>query len=78
MHGQYQLRVGALQFSPSLSRGASRDSLQLIRSRPSSTSCAAKAEADFLLTRDRGDFRGSHVPVLSPAEFVALHGRVAE
>lgn len=38
-------------------------------------SCAAKAEADYLLTRDQDGFRGSHVPVLSPAEFVALHGR---
>jgi len=41
-------------------------------------SCAAKVEAEYLLTRDQGDFRGSHVPVLSPAEFVALYGRVAE
>ncbi|MFO8173148.1 MAG: hypothetical protein R6T96_02625 [Longimicrobiales bacterium] len=28
-------------------------------------------------TRDREDFRGSYVPVLSPAEFIALHGRDA-
>jgi len=41
-------------------------------------SCAAKVEADYLLTRDRTDFRRSHVPVLSPAEFVALHGRAVE
>ena len=41
-------------------------------------SCAAKVEADYLLTRDQEDFRGSHVPVLSPAEYVALHGRVAQ
>jgi len=38
-------------------------------------SCAAKVEADYLLTRDQEDFQGSYVPVLSPAEFVALHGR---
>jgi predicted nucleic acid-binding protein len=36
-------------------------------------SCAAKVEADYLLTRDKTGFRGSHVPVLSPAEFLALH-----
>jgi len=36
------------------------------------------AEADYLLTRDQTDFRRSHVPVLSPAEFVALHGRAVE
>ena len=41
-------------------------------------SCAAKAETDYLLTRDREDFRGSYVPVLSPAEFIALHGSDAE
>ena len=41
-------------------------------------SCAAKVEADYLLTRDQEGFRGSHIPVLPPAEFVALHGRVAE
>jgi predicted nucleic acid-binding protein len=41
-------------------------------------SCAAKAEVDYLLTRDREDFRGSYGPVLSPGEFIALHGRVAE
>jgi hypothetical protein len=41
-------------------------------------SCAAKAEVDYLLTRDREDFRGSQVPVLSPAEFMALHGSDAE
>ena len=41
-------------------------------------SCAAKVEADYLLTRDKTGFRGSHVPVLSPAEFVALHSGNAE
>jgi predicted nucleic acid-binding protein len=41
-------------------------------------SCAAKAEVDYLLTRDQEDFRGSYVPVLSPAEFIALHGGDAE
>ena len=41
-------------------------------------SCAAKVEADYLLTRNQEDFRGSHVPVLSPAEFVALYGRVPQ
>jgi predicted nucleic acid-binding protein len=41
-------------------------------------SCAAKAEVDYLLTRDREGFGGSHVPVISPAEFIALHGRDAE
>ena len=41
-------------------------------------SCAAKAEAVYLLTRDQEDFRGSHVPGLSPAEFVALHGSITE
>ncbi|TFH59717.1 MAG: PIN domain-containing protein [Gemmatimonadales bacterium] len=41
-------------------------------------SCAAKVEAEYLLTRDQGGFRGSPVPVLSPAEFVALHGRTVE
>jgi predicted nucleic acid-binding protein len=41
-------------------------------------SCAAKAEVDYLLTRDRDDFRGSYVPVLSPAEFIALYGRSGE
>lgn len=40
--------------------------------------CAAKIEADYLLTRNQGDFRGSHVPVLSPAEFLAVYGRAAE
>lgn len=37
------------------------------------TSCAAKAEVDYLLTRDQEGFRGSAVPVLSPAEFLAVH-----
>jgi len=41
-------------------------------------SCAAKVEADFLLTRDKKGFRGSHIPVLSPAEFLALHSGRAE
>jgi predicted nucleic acid-binding protein len=36
--------------------------------------CAANIEADVLLTRDRDGFRRSPVPVLSPAEFLALHG----
>ena len=41
-------------------------------------SCAAKVEADYLVTRDKKGFRGSHVPVLSPAEFLALHSRGVE
>lgn len=41
-------------------------------------SCAAKAEVDYLLTRDQDDFRGSYVSVLSPAEFIALQGRSGE
>ena len=41
-------------------------------------SCAARVEADYLLTRGQTDFHGSHVPVLSPAVFVALHGKAAE
>lgn len=37
--------------------------------------CAAKAKADYLLTRNKQDFRGAEVAVLSPAEFLALaHG----
>ncbi|MGD8360703.1 MAG: PIN domain-containing protein [Gemmatimonadota bacterium] len=40
--------------------------------------CAAKGEVDYLLTRDREGFVGAHVPVLSPAEFIALHGGDAE
>jgi hypothetical protein len=38
-------------------------------------SCVAKAEVDHLLTRDREGFGGSYAPVLSPAEFIALHGK---
>lgn len=41
-------------------------------------SCAAKAEVDYLLTRGQDDFRGSYVSVLSPAGFIALHGRNGE
>ena len=35
--------------------------------------CAAKAEADYLLTRDQQGFGKTDVPALSPAEFLALH-----
>ncbi len=35
-------------------------------------SCAAQAEADYLLTRDQRGFAGAQVPSLSPAEFLAL------
>ena len=40
-------------------------------------SCAVKVDADYLLTRDKRGFGGIHVPVLSPAEFLALHSREA-
>ena len=36
--------------------------------------CAAKANADYLLTRNKEDFPGAEVTVLSPAEFLALVG----
>ena len=36
------------------------------------TACAAKANADYILTRNKQDFRGASVEVLSPAEFLAL------
>jgi predicted nucleic acid-binding protein len=35
--------------------------------------CAGKAEADYLLTRDRRGFAAAHVIALSPAEFLALY-----
>jgi predicted nucleic acid-binding protein len=35
--------------------------------------CALRAQADYLLTRDRRGFTGSAVRVLSPAEFLALY-----
>lgn len=34
--------------------------------------CAAKARADYILTRNKQDFRGAEVEILSPAEFLAL------
>jgi len=36
--------------------------------------CARKNEADYLLTRDQRGFSGASVTILSPAEFLALHG----
>ncbi len=35
--------------------------------------CAGKAEADYLLTRDRRGFAAAQVMALSPAEFLALY-----
>jgi predicted nucleic acid-binding protein len=35
--------------------------------------CAAKAEAEYLLTRDRRGFAAADVMALSPAEFLALY-----
>ena len=35
-------------------------------------SCAAKAEVDYLVTRDETGFRGAGVEVISPAELVAV------
>lgn len=37
-------------------------------------SCAEEVEADYILTRDKAGFRGPHVPILLPAEFLALQG----
>ena len=34
--------------------------------------CAAKAEIDYLVTRDRTGFAKADVPVASPAELLAL------
>ena len=39
---------------------------------------ARRAEADCLLTGDQIDPRESYISVLSSAELVARHGRVAE
>ncbi len=39
------------------------------------TACAAKAEVDFLVTRDRRGFAKADIPVASPAELSALAGR---
>lgn len=35
--------------------------------------CAAKIDADFLVTRNQDDFSRSDVPARSPAEYMALH-----
>ncbi len=35
--------------------------------------CAAKIDADYLITRNREDFSGAAAKVRSPAEFLALH-----
>lgn len=35
--------------------------------------CAAKVDADYLITRNREDFARADVTVRSPAEFLALH-----
>lgn len=35
--------------------------------------CAAKIEADYMITRNPADFSRADVPTLSPAEFLALH-----
>lgn len=35
--------------------------------------CAAKIEADYLITRNDDDFSGADVPIRSPAEYLALH-----
>jgi len=40
--------------------------------------CAAKTEADFLITRNQDDFKAADVPVRSPAEFLALHRSESE
>ena len=34
---------------------------------------AAKIEADYLITRNQGDFTHADVPTRSPAEYLALH-----
>jgi predicted nucleic acid-binding protein len=36
--------------------------------------CARKNAADYLLTRDQRGFSGASVTILSPAEFLAMHG----
>ena len=36
--------------------------------------CAMKREADYLLTRDQRGFSEASVTVLTPAEFLAMHG----
>lgn len=37
--------------------------------------CAESAEAEYLVTRNKRDFKKAHLKVVTPAEFVALIGR---
>ena len=39
------------------------------------SACAESAEVEYLVTRNKRDFRRAHVKVVTPAEFVALVGR---
>ncbi len=40
--------------------------------------CAAKIDADYLITRNQDDFSRSDVPTRSPAEYMALHRAKSE
>jgi predicted nucleic acid-binding protein len=40
--------------------------------------CAAKIDADYIITRNQDDFSGAEVPTRSPAEYLALHGATSE
>lgn len=34
--------------------------------------CAITAKADYIITRNEKDFTGSEIPVVAPAEFLAM------